>query len=155
MDELVTARLRLRPLDLAEARCVAACVPGAGSAWAPGYPAVGDVLAAGGYLEYRAVAGDPRPFGRYQLIRALDGLAIGGAGFHGPPDEDGEVEVGYGVIPAVRRNGYATEALRGLLEFAAARGVAVVRGTADRANEESQRVMVAGLPRRPSCRSHR
>jgi len=143
MQDLVTARLRLRPLGLAEARSVAAGVPGTGSTWAPGYPSADDIVAVGGWLHHVAAAGDPRPFGHYQLVRTEDGLVIGGAGFHGPPDDDGQVEVGYVVISAARRNGYATEALRVLVEFAGGRGVASVRGSADRSNEWSQRVMVA------------
>jgi len=143
MNDLVTARLWLRPIGVDEARNVALGVPGAHSTWAPGYPAVSDIVAVGGFLEYRAAAGDPRPFGPYQLIRRADGLTIGGGGFHGPPGEDGSVWIGYGVIPPARRNGYATEALRALLAFARERGVAVVRGEADRANDVSQRVMTA------------
>lgn len=143
MTELVTARLWLRPVALAEARRVAAGVPGPASAWASGYPTVADIVAVGGWLEQRAAAGDPAPFGQFQLVRRADGLTIGGAGFHGPPDADRAVTIGYGVIPAERRSGYATEALRGLLAFARARGVAVVRGTAGRGNDASQRVMAA------------
>ncbi len=45
-------------------------------------------------------------------------LAVGRAGFHGPPD-DGMVEVGYSIDPAHRRRGYARAALRALLQRAA------------------------------------
>lgn len=46
-------------------------------------------------------------------------LAVGRAGFHAPPDDDGMVEVGYSVDPDHRRKGYARAALRALLERAA------------------------------------
>ena len=46
-------------------------------------------------------------------------LAVGRAGFHAPPDDDGMVEVGYSIDPAHRRQGYARAALRALLERAA------------------------------------
>lgn len=46
-------------------------------------------------------------------------LSVGRAGFHGPPDLTGMVEVGYAVDPAYRRRGYARAALERLLERAA------------------------------------
>jgi RimJ/RimL family protein N-acetyltransferase len=46
-------------------------------------------------------------------------LAVGRAGFHGPPDAAGTVEVGYAVDPTYRRLGYARAALEQLLERAA------------------------------------
>ena len=47
-------------------------------------------------------------------------VAVGLAGFKGPPDEHGVVEVGYGVLEAFRRRGIATEATARLIEFAMA-----------------------------------
>ena len=63
-----------------------------------------------------------------------DGVVVGGIGFHGPPSGD-VVEVGYGVVPAARGRGVATEALRLLLDVAA--GLEGVR-------------RVVGRPRRPT-----
>ena len=46
-------------------------------------------------------------------------VAVGRAGYHGPPDDSGMVEIGYAVDPACRRRGYARAALEALLRRAA------------------------------------
>lgn len=46
---------------------------------------------------------------------------VGLIGFHGRPDEHGRAEVGYEVFTPHRRQGYAREAVSGLLEWAARR----------------------------------
>jgi RimJ/RimL family protein N-acetyltransferase len=43
---------------------------------------------------------------------------IGSAGFKGPPDSSGVVEIAYGIVPSSEGNGYATEAAKALLDFA-------------------------------------
>jgi RimJ/RimL family protein N-acetyltransferase len=40
---------------------------------------------------------------------------IGSAGYKGPPDAEGTVEIGYGIVAEHRRRGYATEAAQGLV----------------------------------------
>ncbi|MFW3173033.1 GNAT family N-acetyltransferase [Geodermatophilus sp. CPCC 206100] len=65
-------------------------------------------------------------------------LAVGRAGYHGPPDADGRLEVGYAVDPAHRRQGYARAALALLLARAAAEpGVRTVRLSISPANTVS------------------
>ena len=53
---------------------------------------------------------------------------IGHVGFHGPPGINSlqgrrAVEVGYTIFPEHRRSGYATEAVRALLDWARAQGI--------------------------------
>jgi len=56
--------------------------------------------------------------------------AVGRAGFHGPPDTAGMVELGYSVDPDFRRLGYARLALATMLHMAAAApNVRTVRAT--------------------------
>lgn len=43
------------------------------------------------------------------IVHAADGTLIGTIGTHGPP-EQGAVEIGYDIVPAYRRQGYALEA---------------------------------------------
>ncbi|MFF3254737.1 GNAT family N-acetyltransferase [Actinacidiphila glaucinigra] len=143
MSDLATARLVLHPMTAAEAERVLAGQPDDAARWASGYPAEGDVFAARRLLETFAGPGDPRPFGNYEIRRREDGRVIGGIGFHGAPDENGDVTIGYGLVPSARGSGYASEALRGLLLFARERGVTRVKGGADLDNIASHHVMTA------------
>jgi RimJ/RimL family protein N-acetyltransferase len=52
------------------------------------------------------------------IVDAERGVAVGRAGFHGPPDTAGMVEVGYAVDPDFRRRGFARAALVALLKWA-------------------------------------
>jgi RimJ/RimL family protein N-acetyltransferase len=47
---------------------------------------------------------------------------IGSAGFKGPPDSSGTVEIAYGIAPSFEGQGYATEAATALVGFAFASG---------------------------------
>ncbi|MEU8698875.1 GNAT family N-acetyltransferase [Streptomyces sp. NPDC048680] len=143
MTVLSTPRLLLRPMSASDAEHVAAGRPPDGVRWAAGYPSPGERAAATRLLNTCADTGDPSPFGSYEIRLGEDGPVIGGLGFHGVPDEDGHVVIGYGLVPSVRGMGYASEALRALLRFARARGVACVHGDSDLDNIASQRVMTA------------
>ena len=45
-------------------------------------------------------------------------MLAGTAGFKGKPDENGEVEIGYSIIPELHRRGIATEAIKLLIGHA-------------------------------------
>jgi ribosomal-protein-alanine N-acetyltransferase len=47
-----------------------------------------------------------------------DGRLVGTAGYKGPPDPNGEVEIGYAIIESERLRGYASGAVRLLVERA-------------------------------------
>lgn len=51
-------------------------------------------------------------------IQTSERLLIGDMGFHGPPNEQGTVEIGYSVVPASRRQGYASEGVLALIAWA-------------------------------------
>ncbi|MEV5683127.1 GNAT family N-acetyltransferase [Streptomyces sp. NPDC052164] len=151
MDDLETARLLLHPLSADEAHELVAYAesgpdgPGRRDSWAAGYPLDGDVSAARRLLNSRTGEGatpTPHP-GVFEIRRREDGLAIGGVDFHGPADDTGSVTIGYGLVPAARGRGYASEALRALLEFARVSGIARVKGDADHDNIASRHVMAA------------
>jgi RimJ/RimL family protein N-acetyltransferase len=59
------------------------------------------------------------PWITYWLIRVPpEGFGAGLIGFKGLPDQNGVVEVGYGIDPEFRNLGYTTEALQGLIRWA-------------------------------------
>ncbi|HEY9369817.1 GNAT family N-acetyltransferase [Streptomyces sp.] len=129
-----TARILLHPLSEAEARRIVEGDRGPGDRWAEGYPGDFDVAGARGFLDGVAAHGDPGVYRAYEIRRLADGVAIGGIGFHGPPDPAGVVTVGYGLVPAVRGHGYAAESLRALIDRAREAGATAVRGDADLGN---------------------
>ncbi len=68
---------------------------------------------------------------------------IGSAGFKGPPDSSGTVEIAYGIVPSFEGQGYATEAAAALVGFAFASGqVRLVRAHTLPASNASTRVLV-------------
>ncbi len=72
------------------------------------------------------------------VIDTATGDIVGHAGFHGPPDERGMVEVGYSTNLNYRRRGFATAALGALIDFAAADPTAhIVRASVSPENRAS------------------
>jgi ribosomal-protein-alanine N-acetyltransferase len=73
-------------------------------------------------------------------------VVVGKAGFHGAPDADGMVEVGYAVDPGERRRGYARAALLVMLDRARAEpSVRTFRATVSPDNSASL-ALIAQLP---------
>jgi RimJ/RimL family protein N-acetyltransferase len=130
---VTTARLRLilvSPEDAAD------MVAGRHQArWHPDYPRRADVDAA--TLVRPGVP--PDPWGPRHVVHGH--LAVGTIGFFGPP-ADGEVEVGYGLVEAVRGQGLGTEALTALLAETDRLGVRV-RAAVEPTNRAGVRVLAA------------
>ncbi len=66
------------------------------------------------------LAQDPsvKAWAPYLFIHQPDRKLIGWGGFKGRPNANGIVEIGYEIAPDYRRQGLATEAAQGLLNFA-------------------------------------
>jgi RimJ/RimL family protein N-acetyltransferase len=118
-----TPRLRLHPFapsDLIALIDGKGIPPGRQLEAAPGLT---DFYAGGGFspiwLDRLRVATEPDPwwFGFAVALRP-GATVIGMAGFKGPADSDGVVEIGYGIVPGHQGRGFATEAARALLGFA-------------------------------------
>lgn len=54
----------------------------------------------------------------FAVVERESETVIGTAGFKGPPDSDGVVEIAYGIVPAKENQGFATEAATALIAFA-------------------------------------
>ncbi|MCX5151942.1 GNAT family N-acetyltransferase [Streptomyces sp. NBC_00320] len=120
-----------------------------GFAWAEDGPGEGTRVASGMVAKARE-EGTFRPgWGAYAIVRTQDRRAIGGIGFHGAPDAEGNAEIGYDLVPAARGNGYATEALKGLVGWALGQpGVTALHARVDADNAPSHGVVVrAGFER--------
>jgi len=53
---------------------------------------------------------DGGQWGLFEIVLRETGEVIGDIGFHGPPDETGTVEIGYGIVEQYRGRGLAGEA---------------------------------------------
>src|SRR5687768_8038528 len=138
-----TTRLALRPLASAAARALPADRETAGRLLGvtlpPEWPQADlvDVLP----LQAAAAHNEER-FGVWLMIERESNTVVGDIGFIGPPGEDGTVEIGYSVIPDRRGRGYATEAVRALVDWAFGRpGVGAVTAGCDEENVPSIHIL--------------
>jgi RimJ/RimL family protein N-acetyltransferase len=146
---IVTRRLTLVPATVPLARAelhdrpafanlLGAVVP---DAWPP--DTVVDALPL--FLDWLEAAPDRVGwFGWYALLREASEarpVLVGGGGFLGPP-ENGAVNMGYSVLPAFQRRGYAGEIVRGLATWAFVQpDVTVIVAETEWANPASVRVL--------------
>ena len=100
------------------------------------------------FLRYRLAQLDAEPsirewLGRLMILTDATGerVAIGTLGFHGPPDDQGRLEVGYRVEAPWRRQGFARESVQALFDWAAsAHGVHRFIASISPTNEASLRL---------------
>jgi RimJ/RimL family protein N-acetyltransferase len=87
-----------------------------------GVPLTPYILEHGWLWEIRAeqVRRDPTAADWIARAAVIEDAVVGHAGFHGPPDDSGMVEVAYSVDPAFRRRGYATAMLEAAIAWASA-----------------------------------
>ncbi|MCU1593024.1 MAG: N-acetyltransferase [Frankiales bacterium] len=90
---------------------------------------------------FRPLAEHPGHTGEGTFLILLDGVVIGDCGWFGPADEDGEVEIGYGLAPSARGSGHGTAAVRLLLEWVASQGARSVRAEVLPSNVPSLRLL--------------
>lgn len=98
-------------------------------------PQVGDHL--------KKLAEDPTIlyWGPWLAVLKSDGTVIGDLGFKGKPDDKGAVEIGYGLLEEYWNNGFATEAVSVMMEWAWEQGVRKIKAETLRDNPGSIRVL--------------
>ena len=87
----------------------------------------------------------------------LDGVVIGDGGTHGAPDQDGEVELGYGLAAPYRGSGYGSELVIALSSWLLEQDAVlrVVAHDVDADNLPSRRALLrAGFVEEPGGRDH-
>jgi RimJ/RimL family protein N-acetyltransferase len=102
--------------------------------------AVNDAFLAG-QLKSIALTPSGQDWSVRAIVREQDDAVIGHCGFHGPPDVVGRAEIGYTIFPDYRDNGYATEAVHGLVSLARENGSKVVFAAVSPDNPSSIRVV--------------
>lgn len=97
------------------------------------------------YTEMRLAAEnhpDRRSWYAMWLIERKDGTHVGELCFKGL-ESDGSSEIGYGILPAFQRKGYATEAVKAAVGWALAEpGTQCVTAETEDDNKASQRVLL-------------
>ena len=76
------------------------------------------------------------------MVRKQDRVAVGSADFKNLPDENGEVEIGYGLAPAFEHQGYMTETVKAMCDWAEKQpGIKHIIAETEMDNVASQRVL--------------
>lgn len=88
--------------------------------WAQDYPTRGTRASVELFIKLVREGRWAPGFGMY-TIRPIGGLVCGGWAFYGPPDDNGEVEIGYGLAPSGRGRGLMTDAVRAAIRWGSGR----------------------------------
>jgi ribosomal-protein-alanine N-acetyltransferase len=90
----------------------------------------------------KAAATDYLFYTFWLVVDKLSRTIVAEIGFKGPPAIDGSVEIGYGTMPAMQNKGYMTEAVKGMVQWAARRSdITTVLAETHTGNKASMRVL--------------
>ena len=95
------------------------------------------------WIESLRKSSGPNPWKHgFAVVDRESQSVVGSAGFKGPPDEEGMVEIAYGIVPDYEGRGYATEAAALLVRFASENDeVRLIRAHTLPTNNASTRVL--------------
>lgn len=161
-ESLETARLVLVTLLAAEIEALIAedgdrAGESAGVVFPAGWPNDRDARD-GLSWHLRALQSDPdqRAWRIRVIVERESNRVIGSINLKGPPSDEGDVEIGWGLIEEARGRGYAFEAASAVMAWASRQpGVTSISTTVPDDNERSQRLAARlGLVRRGTMRRH-
>lgn len=77
------------------------------------------------------------------IIRKSDRVVVGSIGFKGKPNNEGEVEIGYGLSKEFEKNGYMTEVVKEICKWALEQdNVSSITAETDFDNFPSQKILI-------------
>lgn len=123
--------------------------PADGLRWHPEYPTDNTLIGYRLSVEAGQPEPDTTPWWMYHVVRAGEknvvgwfDEVVGNIGFHGPPTEQGTVEIGYDIVDSLWGQGIATQACAAIVGVARAGGAAEVIAETEPDNLGSQRVLI-------------
>lgn len=90
-----------------------------------------DLLEALPYFHQQILEHGVTGFNSWLILDRWTSAIIGSLGFINEPDENGCVEIGFGIIPSKRRKGYCEEAARALIDWAVAQKIRMITAQCD------------------------
>ncbi len=140
---LVTERLLLRRSEPADAEAISAYRSDPEVHVHQGWGSTGPDHVREDIVEMASrLPGEPGGWAQFSVLTRDDGALVGDVGLSPADDEPGIIKVGYTIAPVHQGKGYATEAVRTLVDYAfGTLGAEVVRAYADEGNVSSTRVM--------------
>lgn len=85
---------------------------------------------------------EPSGFESWLIVEKDSKAIIGDIGFKGRPDSEGSVDLGYGIVDAARRKGYAVEAGSAMIKWAfKQQQVKVITARCEHVNEASTKTL--------------
>jgi len=86
--------------------------------------------------------GIPSGFEFWMIVKKDNMHVIGDIGFHGKPNEKGEVEVGFGLVEHERAKGFGSEALTAIMDWLSSQeSVRLIKATCSISNKPSARIL--------------
>lgn len=97
-----------------------------------------DLVEALPYFNQQIIDNGITGFNSWLILDNQTNDIVGSLGFINEPDDNGAIEIGFGIIPSKRRQGYCEEAVKALIQWAGSKpAVKMITAQCDEDNERS------------------